>query len=129
LIDAETAERIQAIRRHVYDSEDYAEGIRSFKEKRPPVFTGKLFLLTGILHFNYSSIVQMIKSKLHYLQGCACVLLLASCGTVRTDNEVRVKTESEIKPIHITIDVNVRVQRELENFFGDIDKASQTIKP
>ena len=40
-IDAETAERIQAIRREVYDSDDYAEGIRAFKEKRPPRFRGK----------------------------------------------------------------------------------------
>jgi methylmalonyl-CoA decarboxylase len=41
LIDAETAERIQSIRRHVYDSQDYAEGIRAFKEKRPPRFEGR----------------------------------------------------------------------------------------
>lgn len=41
LIDAETAERIQSIRRKVYDSADYAEGIRAFKEKRPPHFQGK----------------------------------------------------------------------------------------
>jgi methylmalonyl-CoA decarboxylase len=40
LIDAETAERIQAIRRRVYDSADYVEGIRSFREKRAPVFQG-----------------------------------------------------------------------------------------
>lgn len=40
-IDTETAERIQAIRREVYDSADYAEGLRAFKEKRSPRFEGK----------------------------------------------------------------------------------------
>ncbi|WP_306602888.1 methylmalonyl-CoA decarboxylase [Azonexus sp.] len=34
-------ERIQGLRRVVYNSRDYAEGINSFKEKRPPVYLGE----------------------------------------------------------------------------------------
>jgi methylmalonyl-CoA decarboxylase len=40
-INPESYERIQALRREVYDSSDYQEGIRAFLEKRTPVFQGK----------------------------------------------------------------------------------------
>jgi len=38
-ISAETFERIQGLRREVYNSKDYTEGINAFKEKRKPLFT------------------------------------------------------------------------------------------
>ena len=32
----------------------------------------------------------------------------------------------EVKPIHITIDVNVKVDKALDDFFGDIDQTENT---
>jgi methylmalonyl-CoA decarboxylase len=37
-LNAATYERIQGMRREIYDSADYREGIRAFLEKRPPKF-------------------------------------------------------------------------------------------
>jgi hypothetical protein len=41
---------------------------------------------------------------------------------------LQVKTHSTIDPVHVTVDVNVnvRVQQELADVFGDIDAASTT---
>ena len=52
-------------------------------------------------------------------------LLLAAASAGCTRHEVDVKPV-EIKPIHITIDVNVKVDRALDDFFGDIDEAIQS---
>ncbi|WP_083819023.1 YnbE family lipoprotein [Desulfotalea psychrophila] len=46
-----------------------------------------------------------------------CFLTLQAC----TQHQIEVKP-LEIKPIHITIDVNIKVDRALDNFFGDLDK-------
>jgi methylmalonyl-CoA mutase len=40
-LGADSLERIQSARRRIYDSDDYQEGIRSFFEKRKPIFQGK----------------------------------------------------------------------------------------
>ena len=55
----------------------------------------------------------------------AMLLLQSACST---RHEVQM-APVEVKPIHITIDVNVRVQKDLEDFFGDIDKADQKLNP
>ena len=52
---------------------------------------------------------------------------LFSLQTGCTRHEVDVKPV-EIKPIHITIDVNVKVDRALDDFFSDIDDAAQSKK-
>ena len=51
--------------------------------------------------------------------SCAA-LAFAGCATVKVE-------PIEVKPIHITIDVNVKVDRALDDFFGDLDKKSSTI--
>ena len=61
--------------------------------------------------------------------GFALALLTAalSCGCLRSSHEIKTQSEIatiEIKPIHITIDVNVKVDKALDDFFDDIDNPS-----
>jgi len=56
----------------------------------------------------------------------ALAALLLSQSACSTRHEVQM-APVEVKPIHITIDVNVRVQKDLEDFFGDIDNADQKL--
>jgi len=30
--------------------------------------------------------------------------------------------DANVSPIHVTLDVNLKVERELDNFFGDLDR-------
>ncbi len=68
----------------------------------------------------------MIHSIRSVLILSAVILLFMQTGCTR--HEVDVKPV-EIKPIHITIDVNVKVDRALDDFFSDIDDAVQTDNP
>ena len=45
----------------------------------------------------------------------------AGCIKLTTENEIK---PIEVKPIHITVDINVKIDRALDDFFGDLDKSS-----
>ena len=49
----------------------------------------------------------------------------AFCGCIQTQH--RVETHHTIEPIRITVDVNLKVDRELNDFFGDLDEDSSLI--
>jgi hypothetical protein len=68
----------------------------------------------------------MLKRML--LPAAAVVWFLGGLAACATRHEVEVKPV-EIKPIHITIDVNVKVDRALDDFFGDIDETAEAIQP
>ena len=49
-----------------------------------------------------------------------CGLLILGVTACKTEHRVEV-APVEVKPIHITIDVNIRVDKALDDFFGDLD--------
>jgi len=56
-----------------------------------------------------------VKKNLAVAAGCTLLLLPACSPTV--------KVKHEVAPIFITVDVNIKVQKELENFFNFEDEA------
>jgi hypothetical protein len=56
----------------------------------------------------------------------ATLIFLISYGCTQHKVEV---APVEIKPIHITIDVNVKVDKALDDFFGDVDDTEKNIEP
>ena len=49
-------------------------------------------------------------------------MLAAAVALAAAQGCIQVKTESEVKPIHITMDVNLKVDRELDRAFADEEK-------
>jgi hypothetical protein len=60
-------------------------------------------------------------NRRRFLPTAVLPLLLGGCLSIKTE-------PIEVKPIHITVDVNVKVDKALDDFFGDIDKKSTTIQ-
>ena len=57
------------------------------------------------------------------IMALTTVILLLAVWGCSTSHRVEV-APVEVKPIHITIDVNVKVDKELDDFFSDIDDAA-----
>jgi len=64
--------------------------------------------------------------KRSYVLPAALIFLISyGCTQHKVDVEV---APVEIKPIHITIDVNVKVDKALDDFFSDVDSAKEKIQ-
>ncbi len=65
----------------------------------------------------------MIRKTFFLLAG---IIFLVALGCTQHKVEV---APVEIKPIHITIDVNVKVDKALDDFFSDVDDTEENIEP
>lgn len=54
----------------------------------------------------------------------SCMVLFIFSQGCKTEHKV----ELDVKPMQITIDVNIRVDRQLEDFFGNLDEAAKSIR-
>ena len=76
--------------------------------------------MTGLLQTD----CQSTKKLTRVLTGCFFLISTLILGSACTKSEVNIKPV-EIKPIHITIDINLKVDRELDDYFNDIDKIQE----
>ena len=56
-----------------------------------------------------------MKKRLFTLLFPAAAVALLGAGCIRTTHE--------IKPLHFTMDINLKVDRALDDFFSDVDEA------
>ena len=61
-----------------------------------------------------------MKKFLPVLAAATVLLGFGVSACIKTQNEVDVKP-IEIKPVHITLDINIRIEKALDDFFGELD--------
>ena len=67
-----------------------------------------------------------MKSTAVYVTVIAALLLLGvGC---QTQHKVETVHKVEVAPMHITIDVNVKVDKALDDFFGDLDEEEEKLQ-
>jgi len=66
-------------------------------------------------------------------KAIAWVIVLALIGFIgqgcSTQHKIETVHKIEVAPMHITIDVNVKVDKALDDFFGDLDQTEETTQP
>ncbi len=54
------------------------------------------------------------------------LIMMAGCTQHKVETKSQVEVAPvEVKPIHITIDVNIKVDRALDDFFSDIEDSAE----
>ena len=61
-----------------------------------------------------------MKSFLPAIAAAAVLLGFGASACIHTESEVDVKP-IEIQPVHITLDITSRIEKALDDFFGDLD--------
>ena len=65
-----------------------------------------------------------MKNLLLLAIGFILIIFISSCNL---KSEHKIDSVHEVKPIHITIDLNIKVDKALDNYFGDLDEAENNI--
>jgi len=75
----------------------------------------------NIFHYTTSYNLETMKALLPSLLAAALTILgFSSCAKVEV-------APIEVKPIEINVNVRVTVEKELDNFFGDLDAKEKKI--
>ena len=59
-----------------------------------------------------------MKTFLPILAAAALLLGFGATACIRTESEIK---PIEIKPVEITLNINIRIEKALDDFFGDLD--------
>ena len=63
-------------------------------------------------------------TKIYIVLFSTCFLFFLGCTKHTIESKHNIELQPvEIKPIHITIDINIKVDKALDDFFGDLDSA------
>ena len=45
-------------------------------------------------------------------------------ATVLASNCIRIQHDITVQPVHVTVEITLKIDRELQNFFADIDRSA-----